>query len=299
MQRSIHLFMTAILCLGIHVPLSAAGAPPVKLYLFVGQSNLDYRTGPSDIQRTLPDVTAWMESEANDVLYCGWSGYPGREDKSDVLGRFTTLTGKHGPRACIEHVIGHRLWTYWKNKDPEQRVAFLHVSRGGTSLINNWNPQKKGEMFQVLDQRLDETKARFAELGLQYEVAGFFWWQGESDTWTLEGPAQYEELFTVLLDHIKAKLEATAFPMVMVRINKAVGLPDIKNKPEGYESGYPARLESVRNSLVKLAEQNNGAWVDIDDQQQKDNAHYRSPEYITVYQRMGDAYFKLIEKDVD
>ncbi len=294
MNKSIHYAMIGLLLAASAV--CFAEAPPVKVYVFAGQSNLDFKLTKADFSNRLPLETEWMASDENDVLYSGWTGLPGQERKNEMGSKLDFLKTRRGINACCEQVLAYRLWEYWKNKNPEQRIAIVHVSKGGTSLYQVWNPQRKAMMFRALDERMDEAKQKLEEMGLQSEGAGFFWWQGESDSWSTKASDAYEELFGELLAHIRGKFESPEMPFVLVRINKALGLPERKNAPADYVSGFPVQLEKVRSTLVQLAENDpHGVWVDIDDQKQKDIAHYGPEAYVTIYQRMGDAYFELLE----
>jgi len=294
MNKSIHYAMIGLLLAASAV--CFAEAPPVKVYIFAGQSNLDFKLNQMEFSKRLPLETEWMASEENDVLYSGWTGLPGQERKNETGSRLDFLKTRRGINACCEQVLAHRLWSYWKEKDPEQRIAIVHVSKGGTSLYQVWNPQRKAMMFRALDDRMDEAKQKLEEMGFQSEGAGFFWWQGESDSWSARASGAYEELFGELLAHIRGKFESPEMPFVLVRINRNLGLPERNPDAEGYDPDYLARLDKVRMTQVQLAENDpRGTWIDIDDQKQKDHAHYGPEAYVTIYQRMGDAYFELLE----
>ena len=270
---------------------------PVKLYIFAGQSNMDFRVTPALLTKEMPKEVKWMQSEKNDILYSGWTGFLNKSVKNETFSKFGFLEGKNGKMlASCEHVVAYRLWDYWKQKDPEQKISILHVSKGGTSLSGGWNPTKNGPMFKALTLRMDEAKKDFKKLGLKYELAGFFWWQGESDSWSDKATPVYEGLFDKLFTHVKESFGTKEAPLVLVRIHKDLNA-NKKIKKAGKEALalYKKRLDTIRNVLVKIAEKHKGAWIDIDDVPSADGAHFDTKSYIKLYSRMMDAHLKLLD----
>lgn len=303
----------AVLCGVLNV-----GAVPVKVYIFAGQSNMDGTLNKTPLKNYGYGIYSWVTNAANPTLYHYW-----RSGGSVVSTNWVHL---NTPSTLgLEHVAAYRLWNYWQNTDTNQQIAIIKVSQGATSLNSFWNPGgrdrdpwfynpnppyfAKGSGYITLTNRIVMALDQLTEKGIDYEVDGFFWYQGEGDASSDEGGDNYPVLFEDLVNgwvdrdsgafpndtksvyggSIRELCGLTSLPAVAARISW-----QIKGSPAwGARSGWEGYLTQVRAALTNYAETHSGSgWVDVDDIPLLDYYHYTSENYIEIGERFAQSWME-------
>ncbi len=197
--------------------------PPVKVFIFAGQSNL-----PQGIfgDALPPDLADWVNtSPENDCLYFFDGGYGLSTD-------WETLRGfGSGAFFNAEHIFAYHLNPYFKSIDPNQRIAFIQIQRSSTSLINAWNaggrvmrpdgttPNPEKDVHVSFRSTITNALSLLSRpvvdggQGLTYELAGLIWNQGEgdmlSDGGSLSYPVHFRDLIGEWVDDPSHPLDDT------------------------------------------------------------------------------------------
>ncbi len=101
---------------------------------------------------------------------------------------------RHG----IELPAAHRL----RRQFPDNDIYVIKVSGGGKNLHTNWNPDVRGQFFDLFMRSVPPALNNLAGKYPEVRVVGLYWDQGESDT----GPeaVRYEAVFRNLVARIRA-----------------------------------------------------------------------------------------------
>ena len=162
-------------------------------------------------------------------------------------------------------------------------------------------------MHKALVGRVTDGLKQLTDMGLKWEGAGIFWWQGESDTWFQKGADNYAELFDDLINGVDVKtkdgkkhitgirelLKNPKTPVVLARLSK-----NLTGGPSKVIKDIPARLQIIRKTQMDFVERDaHAAWVNVDDQKQKDGAHFVGQAYVTIYTRFAETYLSLLKAE--
>ncbi len=202
-----------------------ADDPPVKVFIFAGQSNL-----PKGIfgDALPPDLASWVStSPENDCLYF-FDSFPNFSTDWETLHGFGLDSNVF---FNAEHIFAYYLNPYFKSIDPNQRIAFIQVQRSSTSLINAWNaggrvmrpdgttPAPEKEVHVSFRTTITNALSLLSRpvvdggQGLTYEVVGLIWNQGEgdmlSDGGSLSYPAHFRDLIGEWVDDPSYPLDDT------------------------------------------------------------------------------------------
>lgn len=164
-----------------------SAATHYDVYLIAGQSNADGRGTSSDLTGSLASyagpqsgVKIFYVNPANSnpdtpTHKTGWTTLaPGYSVAPGFSGSLPS--GSFG----FEVSLGKALAA----KDPARNVAIIKVSRGGTNLHTQWDPNLSGGdnfMWQTFANTVPEAMAALTAGGDTAEIRGMFWHQGESD----------------------------------------------------------------------------------------------------------------------
>ncbi len=298
------LFMTLMICV-------FADAAPLKVYLFVGQSNMKGAILKMPMDRYDPEIRKWVEAPDNPVLYHYWKGNRsnatwGRLDNCSVMG--------------LEHVAAYRLYHYWQSVDTNINVAVFTVSQGATSLNGYWTaggrgrPHHKipqGTGYKTLTNRLTLALSQLDSMGYTHrDIEAFFWYQGEGDI-SKFGGENYRLLFEDLVHgwedrdtrdfphedpslyggSIRSLLGLSHLPTFVARINQQT-----KGSPSwGSRAKWGPFLASVRAALVGYTQDHpDCAWVDVDDIPLADNYHYTGENYCEIGDRFAQSCIETL-----
>jgi Carbohydrate esterase, sialic acid-specific acetylesterase len=108
-------------------------------------------------------------------------------------------------------------------------IGIVKVAHNGTSLADDWNPDQPGLGLGLYPRLISQVTSVVAPLGVQgvdYEIAGFMWMQGESDTNALRSAA-YKDNLNNLIQNVRTDLGAPQMPVVIGRLSKNANLNNL------------------------------------------------------------------------
>lgn len=289
---------------------SSASAKEYALYYLGGQSNMD---GYGQVS----ELPAEMKGESPDVMI--FHGNPTPDGQPvDGRGLWTRLQPGHGVgfssdgktnrysnRFGAELSLARRL----RELHPDQPVALLKYSRGGTSIdgaaagdFGCWDPdyaagEGDGSGINQYDHYLAALRQAMSVRDIDGDgeedtlrPAGIFWMQGESDAhYTAEIALRYQANLRRLMDLVRASLRQDDVPVIIGRISDSGQDADGKLWNHGH---------LVRSAQQAFTEQDGrAALVTATDQfKYSDAAHYDTEGYLEMGKAFADALELIREK---
>jgi hypothetical protein len=230
----------------LSLALTAVAAPPVKVFILAGQSNMegqavvdlngkDYNQGRGTLVQLMNDPTkaamfAHLRSPdgkwtvRDDV----WVRYQ-RENRPLLKGPlafgFSVYGDVHhfGPELQFGHVLGDA----FKNQ-----VLLIKIAWGGKSLFKDFRPPSSGgevgKYYKLMVAQMHEALASLqqdfpAYQGQGHELAGFIWYQGWNDGAQREDTAarEYEQNLVNLIHDVRKEFKAPKLPVVVGELTGA------------------------------------------------------------------------------
>ncbi|WDE01223.1 LamG-like jellyroll fold domain-containing protein [Thalassomonas actiniarum] len=181
-----------------------------KVYLMAGQSNMQGHGAVSALATT---SGAGLAAKRDDVfiknIISNSRGLDG------LAPGFGARSSSYGVELKMGNMLGDVL---------EENVYLFKGAQGGTTLDNtaHWRPLAHGgEAGNLYDQLLSGFKAFIQEElvanNIDYEIAGFIWFQGYNDTFGTQ--ALYENHLRNLISSVRADLALPELPVVITQIN--------------------------------------------------------------------------------
>jgi hypothetical protein len=183
---------------------------PVRVYLFAGQSNM---VGASAITAELDSVAPALLEPPDDVLFFGpddtrathWGWLPSATESTESF---------YGPGFGPELTAARRL----ARLHPRSATAIVKFARNGTSLHTDWNPDRRGGLYDAMLTRTRAALEALRPIASDVRIAGVFWMQGEWDADTLANADAYGVRLQRLIARLRADLRAPRVPVVIGRI---------------------------------------------------------------------------------
>ncbi|MEM7627434.1 MAG: AAA family ATPase [Planctomycetota bacterium] len=258
---------------------------PVDVYLLAGQSNMTGHGTRDEVPEPLraPHPTA--------IIYFAPLQPPEDERPSRPhAGSWSPLapgSAEHVGGFGLELSLGHTLAA----QISDRKIALIKCERGGLGLEKDYRPQERDDPATHTNQLLAHAADAIEQLledGHDPRLAGFVWYQGESDA-DVDGPTpeRYAELYRTLVRRITDELnDSQDFDKVVVRVN-----PHHKESPN---------TTPIRDQLVTLANEDpRAAWVDVDDLHHYDQLHLDGPALLTAGDRAAAALLELAQTAAD
>ncbi len=246
---------------------------PVKIYLVAGQSNAEQRGNVEWAQKYWPEYTKVRQKL--------WNFRPGVKPPSPFLGDSYERFG-------VEFVPGMKIADAVEND-----VIFLTSAVGGTTLYRHWRPPSGvkrigGKVGDLYERLLYHTHSLVANLdvlyprykGQGYELAGLIWFQGENDCFGTF--PYYQDLFVDFINDVRKDMGTPNLPIFIAKINDAwCG--------EGGEVIRRANEHAVHTLKNVVA---------IHTHDQGSKAHYNTPSYVVIGQRLAKVMLPYAKKPV-
>jgi hypothetical protein len=185
----------------------------------------------------------------------------------------------------FEHFFGPEITLARELSAHIPNLAVFKSAYGGSNLASDWK-KGAGTGNQLYDHMLGQYNHATALLdsgSIQYEVAGFFWIQGESDAASVDYATAYEINLKNLIQNIRADVGNPALNVVLARIGTHLPPPYIYK-------------ETVRTAQMTVAEDDPlVSWVDTDDlPKDTDSIHLLADGVKTAGQRMAAAWLHQV-----
>jgi lysophospholipase L1-like esterase len=173
--------LLVVLQLGCLVGVSRAAE--IDLYLVAGQSNCDGRADKNDLTGRL---AGWAGEQTNVLINytnpitkdpenptyeTGWTNLmPGFAVRSNGE---SMPSERYGPELSFGKMMADSF--------PNRNIALIKVTKGGTNVAADWNPDSNGFMWQTFTNKVTAAIQELTDAGDTYNLKGMIWHQGESD----------------------------------------------------------------------------------------------------------------------
>lgn len=222
------------------LPAGPQGAP-VKVFLLAGQSNMQGIEINAELE-------APLDQSQEDVKI--WSG----ANWTSLQPGFGNRGENFGPEVSFGRAMAEGL--------PDENIYLIKYARGGSGLVANddWNPSG-GSDYLAFISRVKSALGQLAADGIEFEIGGMLWMQGEHDTLESATAAGYETSLRQFIETLRDDFETPGMPFVIGRITT--------------EFGTTANNTLVREAQVRVAEETEGVfWVDTDELSLGTPGHY-------------------------
>ena len=234
-----------------------------KVYLMAGQSNMQGHGSNSGLADTSGfDLTAQRSDVFMKNIISNNRGLSG------LAPGFGERSSKYGVELKMGNVLGDVL--------PEN-VYLFKGSQGGTTIDNtaHWRPLAHGGVEGNLYDQLmsgfnDFIQTEMVANNIDYEIAGFIWFQGYNDTFGSEG--LYEEHLRNLISSVRDDLNLPNLPVIITQINDNRG----------------SAGDIVMAAQAKVAQEDPLAQL-VYTGDQRPYYHYGNDSYVVIGERIAQA----------
>ena len=166
------LALAMFLSVCVTFPVAIAQEPPVRVFIFAGQSNMEGADSRAKHIQNFPPFRG-LDVPQEEVLF---SYCIGRENKqqSDQWQSLKPVNNMVGPELSFARRVGQAT---------DAKIAIIKIAAGGTHLGGDWNPDQPSG-FKLYPLALKWVRDALADLdakGIKYQLEGFMWHQGEND----------------------------------------------------------------------------------------------------------------------
>ncbi|QDU08306.1 sialate O-acetylesterase [Gimesia aquarii] len=286
---------------------NTASSKTYHVYFLGGQSNMDgygyTKDLPADLKQPIPDVMIFHANPSPDGVAVDGRGIwsqlkPGHGAGFKSDGKANVYSNRFGAELTFAKTL--------KELAPNQNVALIKISRGGTSLaieaagnFGCWDPDYEkgtgeGKGINQYDHFLAGMKRALQTRDIDQDgesdtlvPAGIVWMQGESDAVYAEEIARaYEANLKRLMDLIRATMYADDLPVVIGRIS------DSGNHPDGKVWKHGEIVRAAQASFVKK-DKRAALVTSTDDYGYSDRWHYNSVGYLDLGKKFAQALWNL------
>ncbi|MDF7823598.1 sialate O-acetylesterase [Pontiellaceae bacterium B12227] len=188
----------------------------IDVYLIAGQSNADGRAATNDLTGRL---AGWAGEQTNAPSYyanpingdpinpsylTGWT---------NMMPGFSVAPGYTGDLPSPTFGPGISFGKMMVDSDPNQDIALIKVTKGGSNLHSNWSPAGNGFMWQTFTNHVTVAMQQLADAGETATIRGLIWHQGESDI--SRTSAEYTADLTSFLAAVRSFTGVANLPIVM------------------------------------------------------------------------------------
>ena len=230
------------------------------VFLMAGQSNMVGHGSNSSLEEIDPSLNA----ARNDVYIKNI--IEGSKNLDFLKPGYGGRSSSFGVELKFGHVLGNVI---------DEDIYLFKASKGGSTLdnVDHWRPLNHGgndnNLYDQMIQGFDNFQQN--ELAdVDYEIAGFIWFQGYNDTFGTEG--LYEGHLRNLLSSVRNDLNKPDLPVIIVQLNDVRGAAgDIVMQAHATVAN-----EDDRNSLVISGDQ-------------RPYYHYGAHSYVVIGDRIAQA----------
>jgi len=232
-----------------------AGGKTFDIYILAGQSNMSGRASLEGLPQ--------FKNGAHVFAYRAGQWQPAREPVADEP------EAKLGPSLAFADAL--------YDLNPHQ-IGLINCARGGTK-IEQWRPSNDPHSL------FGDCVLRAEEASKQGRIAGFLWYQGEFDAWTMDTAERWPANFLEMIKAFRQSFGNENLPIVFTQIG-----------PRPPISGQNPPLER----LIYLQGQlhlNNSIMVSATDlSYQADNLHLDQPSELKLGHMYADAINALLQQ---
>lgn len=219
MRRSLLILTGMVLLAGI-------ASAKVKVYIVAGQSNaVGYASQaillPPNLQDPQKNVMFWYEegpsgSASNPSLRIRSTGWVPLKFQTDPDHKtFGDNINGFGSEIKLGKILSNATF---------DDVAIIKFGINQTTLANHWNASTPGVLYTDMINEIDDALLELNNLGLEVEVAGFFFMHGEWDAISAFDAIVYESNLNYFIQRVRSDLSAPDLPFMIGRVNKWIHL---------------------------------------------------------------------------
>jgi len=173
---------------------------------------------------------------------------------------FGNTTSEFGPELSFGRAIADALL--------DDDIYLVKHAISGTNLDDQWDPGS-GPQYADFKAKADAALTNLDNAGIDYQISGMLWMQGESDAMDASDAAAYEANLINLIATVRSEFATLDLPFIMGRILT------------GY--GTPSNNTLVREAQVDVAGDLDGVfWIDTDALQLGTPGHYGTEGQIEL-----------------
>ena len=294
----------ALACVGLTSPLALSAQSShtanaessqevLNVVIMLGQSNMDGRgevdrlpelpPGISDNlinyrnpafqreRRQRPDVGC--HSEGWVPLQPGFSLPPRTEPTSDCL------SSTFGPEIGLAIELDREL--------PETSFGIIKFSEGGTSLRRDWDPDTRGQMYDLAIEHIEASLAELDAQGQPYRVVGIAWHQGEGDLRFTNRDGDYSALLNTFADALRSQLGQPDLPFLIGEVFDNNGGRDNLRREQ------TEAAQEIDHAVFVSSE----GLTPIDGDNSAGGTHFDTASVIVLGRRFGSAMAQILEEE--
>jgi hypothetical protein len=258
----------------------------VPVFILAGQSNMSgygstddlYDPAINDDLRLIEvqhDVGIWWSEFKGSVTNHQWIDYQPNMARPNQFGPEITLGRK------LADSLG-------------EKVYFIKVSQGDTSLTRDWTPDGGGSkfMYDIFTQEISLALQTLSDAGLKPEIRGIFWHQGETDA-QFDSDDQGSQYENNLRGFIANARSAMGDPRIPFFIGELGAIYPASRFP--YRSSVVAAQNAVVNGQNPVQDtyliRTSDLVLQIEDYQGVESGvHYNSAGYLILGERYADTF---------
>ncbi len=299
---------------------------PVQVYILMGQSNMLGFGKPSKLQEVaaekypylVDDEGAWTtRKDVRDVFVMCSGNSPAKDKRNGWM----TIQGNIGPEIGIGHHVGHVTdapvlilkscignrslgWDLLPpGSEPYEHGGKMQPGYRGTpdepdgdtggDMSKGWYAGCQYDGDVAAAKKVLENLDKYYPGAKEYEVAGFFWWQGDKDMRNAAHAERYEENLVQLIKSLRKDFNAPSAKFV------SASLGQTKKGSGGGDGKILDAMESVsKSSDPELKDQVGFVYSHPLSKGGSSSGHYSgNPEtYMNIGEAMGKAMVELLSK---
>jgi hypothetical protein len=299
---------------------------PVQVYILMGQSNMLGFGKPSKLQEVaaekypylVDDEGAWTtRKDVRDVFVMCSGNSPAKDKRNGWM----TIQGNIGPEIGIGHHVGHVTdapvlilkscignrslgWDLLPpGSEPYEHGGKMQPGYRGTpdepdgdtggDMSKGWYAGCQYDGDVAAAKKVLENLDKYYPDAKEYEVAGFFWWQGDKDMRNAAHAERYEENLVQLIKSLRKDFNAPSAKFV------SASLGQTKKGSGGGDGKILDAMESVsKSSDPELTDQVGFVYSHPLSKGGSSSGHYSgNPEtYMNIGEAMGKAMVELLSK---
>jgi hypothetical protein len=252
-----------------HGSAKKAGAVPqpkaVEVFFLTGQSNMEGVGSVSQLTPAQKDISSDVRLWNNNSK--GWEPVIYR---TDYFG--------------VEVALAHAL----KKAMPGAKIVFIKHAAGGTNLHEQWRPlPEPGPLYAGFVRKVQMVLDKMSQNNENYEIAGIFWMQGESDAGREDFAIHYESNLKDLIAEMRKKFGKPDTPFIFGRISTSLKKETPWDFPE---------VDKVRQAMKKVSDDvPNVFMINTDDLPTlEDNTHFDTAGILELGNRFAKAYLDTL-----
>jgi hypothetical protein len=255
MNRLLHLIIASILLTGSSVQRNSRllvenksfipidKSRPVKVFILAGQSNAVGYNHIRELHYQSENVKQMLNKQSTILFWPGSNAKPGSANIWTKLqiGLSEISINEPYKDGCFGPEIGLSLGI--QKVLPDEKIAVIKYAEGGTGIARsvdyqdyipalkdfddkgrNWYPPTEGKavgsLYKSLIENIQNALAALKSQGLNYEIDGFLWMQGEHEAGISKKMASdYGKLLTIFRESIRHDLNIKELPFIVGEIN--------------------------------------------------------------------------------